>query len=130
MLLPVLVSNAIAAGPSRILFLYLDSANKVASAPDRTLKAAFYDLDKDPTKPVVAADGTFMWTIEGERGMYAVNVALPAAGPVGRGADHRGARIAGRDDPAVVRRPRVDADRGRRAEGTRLEDADARRRRR
>jgi len=79
-LLPVLVSSAIATGPSRLLFLYLDSGNKVASAPDRTLKASFYDLDKDPTKPVVAADGKFMWTIEGERGMYAVNVALPAAG--------------------------------------------------
>jgi hypothetical protein len=34
----------------------------------------------DPAKPVVTADGTFMWTIEGERGMYAVNVELPTAG--------------------------------------------------
>jgi hypothetical protein len=82
-LLPVLVSNYIAAGPSRILFLYLDGANRVASAPDRTLTAAFYDLDTDPNKAVMTADGAFVWTIEGERGMYAVNAQLAAAGQWG-----------------------------------------------
>ncbi len=79
-LTPVLVTNAIAKGKARILFLYLDAKNNVASAPDRTAKVAFYDLDTDPAKPVTSADGEFVWTIENERGMYVVNVDLPTAG--------------------------------------------------
>jgi hypothetical protein len=79
-LLPVIVTNYVACGQARLLFLFLDDQNAVVSAPDRTAKVAFYDLAKDTAKPVVTADGTFMWTIEGERGMYAVNVDLPTAG--------------------------------------------------
>jgi hypothetical protein len=79
-LLPVIVTNYVACGKARLLFLFLDDRNNVVSAPDRTAKIAFYDLGVDPTKPVVTTDGTFMWTIEGERGMYAVNVNLPTAG--------------------------------------------------
>jgi len=79
-LTPVIVTNWVACGKTRVLFLFLDDQNNVVSAPDRTAKIAFYDLAKDPAKPVVTADGTFMWTIEGERGMYAVNVELPTAG--------------------------------------------------
>lgn len=84
-LTPVLVSNAIAKGKARILFLYLDSKNAVASAPDRTAKVAFYDLARDPNKPVATADGTFVWTIETEpkRGMYVLDVDLPEAGTWG-----------------------------------------------
>ena len=79
-LLPLLVSNYVACGQSRLLFLYLDGENKVASAPDRTARVAFYDLGRDPGKAVQTVDGAFVWTIEGERGMYAVNVDLPEAG--------------------------------------------------
>jgi hypothetical protein len=82
-LTPILVSNAITCGKARILFLYLDSANRVASAPDRTAKVAFYDLGKDPTKPAVTVDGAFVWTIENDRGMYVVNADLPEAGTWG-----------------------------------------------
>jgi hypothetical protein len=82
-LLPVLVSNFVACGKTRLLFLYLDAQNNVKSAPDRALKVAFYDLGKDPAKPVATADGAFLWTIENERGMYAVNVQLPEAGTWG-----------------------------------------------
>jgi hypothetical protein len=82
-LTPVLVTNAIAKGKARVLFLYLDDKNAVASAPDRTAKVAFYDLDADPTKPVTSADGEFVWTIENERGMYVADVDFPAAGTWG-----------------------------------------------
>jgi hypothetical protein len=77
---PVLVSNAITCGKARILFLYLDNANRVASAPDRKATVAFYDLGRDPNKAVVTAEGTFVWTIKDERGMYVVDVDLPEAG--------------------------------------------------
>jgi hypothetical protein len=79
-LTPVLVSNAITCGKARILFLYLDSANRVASAPDRKATVAFYNLGRDPNKAVVTADGQFVWTIKDERGMYVVDVDLPEAG--------------------------------------------------
>jgi hypothetical protein len=79
-LTPVLVSNAITCGKARILFLYLDSANRVASAPDRKATVAFYNLGRDPNKAVTTAEGAFVWTIKDERGMYVVDVDLPEAG--------------------------------------------------
>jgi hypothetical protein len=79
-LTPVLVSNAITCGKARILFLYLDSSNRVASAPDRPATVAFYNLGRDPDKAVATAEGQFVWTIADERGMYIVDVDLPEAG--------------------------------------------------
>jgi len=79
-LTPVLVSNAITCGKARILFLYLDGSNRVASAPDRKATVAFYNLGRDPNKAVVTAEGQFVWTIKDERGMYVVDVELPEAG--------------------------------------------------
>jgi hypothetical protein len=82
-LTPVLVTNAIAKGEARILFLYLDAQSKVASAPDRTAKVAFYDLATNPAKPVTTVDGEFVWTIENERGMYVAAADFPTAGTWG-----------------------------------------------
>jgi hypothetical protein len=79
-LIPFLVTNTIAKGQARILFLYLDASNNVASAPDRTASVALYNLDRDPAKAVITAEGEFVWTIEDERGMYVLNVELPEAG--------------------------------------------------
>lgn len=82
-LIPVLVTNTLACGKSRILMLYLDSENRVRSAPDRSVKVDFYDLGRDPGKIVATAQGAFVWTIEGERGMYVLDVDLPEAGTWG-----------------------------------------------
>jgi hypothetical protein len=82
-LIPFLVTNYVACGRARILFLYLDSDSNVKSAPDRTAKVAFYDLGRDPGKVVATADGAFVWTIQDERGMYIVDVDLPEAGTWG-----------------------------------------------
>ncbi len=79
-LIPFLVTNDVTCGKARILFLYLDAANNVASAPDRTTSVAFFDLGRDPTKAVATVEGAFVWTIANERGMYIVNVDLPEAG--------------------------------------------------
>ena len=107
-LIPVLVTNAIAAGKAGSCSSTSTPTNRVASAPDRTAKVAFYDLDRDPTKAVATVDGAFVWTIENERGMYVVNADLPEAGHVGRRVHDRGTRLAGRDRPADLRRPRVE----------------------
>lgn len=78
-----MVSNATTCGQARLLFLFLDSANRVASAPDRTAKVSFYDLGRDPNKIVATVDGAFVWTIQDSRGMYVLNVDLPEAGTWG-----------------------------------------------
>ena len=82
-LIPFLVTNNIARGDARILFLYLDAANNVASGPDRTAHVAFYDLATDPDEAVVTAEGEFVWTIQDERGMYILHAELPSAGTWG-----------------------------------------------
>jgi hypothetical protein len=82
-LVPVLVTNAVACGKARILMLYLDSKSVPASAPDRTVKAAFYDLARDPNKAVATVNGAFVWTIQGQRGMYVLDADLPEAGTWG-----------------------------------------------
>ena len=79
-LLPLLVTNYVACGKARILFLYLDASNAVKSAPDRTAKVDFYDLGNDPNKIVATATGAFVWTIQDDRGMYILDVDLPEAG--------------------------------------------------
>lgn len=82
-LTPYLVSNYIACGDARILFLFLDGQGEDVSAPDRTAKVAFYDLGKDPVTPVATVEGKFIWTIQDERGMYIADVTLPEAGQWG-----------------------------------------------
>ena len=79
-LIPVLVTNYVACGKARILFLYLDASNNVASAPDRSARVAFYDLGRNPGEAVATVDATFVWTIQDERGMYILDVDLPEAG--------------------------------------------------
>ena len=56
-LTPFLVTNAVACGQSRILFLYLDAKNQPSSQPDRTAKVSFYDLGRDPNKAVATVEG-------------------------------------------------------------------------
>ena len=79
-LIPLLVTNYVACGRARILFLYLDATNNVASAPDRTARVDFYDLGRDPDKVAATVTGAFVWTIQDERGMYILDVDLPEAG--------------------------------------------------
>lgn len=80
---PNMITNPMICGPSRILISLLDANNVPVAAPDRLLKAAFYDLAKDLGKPVATADGTFVWAIEGSRGLYVFDVDLPEAGTYG-----------------------------------------------
>jgi hypothetical protein len=77
---PITSSGAIACGPTRFQFSFVTADNVPASAPDRTASVAFYDLGADPSRPVMTADGTFIWGIEGERGVYVANVDFPTSG--------------------------------------------------
>jgi hypothetical protein len=70
-------------GQSRVLFTMLDKTGRPVGAPDRTAKVAFYDLGRDATKPIATLDGTFVWAIENERGIYVVNASFPESGVYG-----------------------------------------------
>ena len=82
---PLVIANPgeLTCGANRLLFSFLDAKNNVLSKPDRSAKVALYDLGRDPAKPVAMADGTFVWAIVNERGLYVANVTLPEAGPYG-----------------------------------------------
>jgi hypothetical protein len=70
-------------GPNRVLFTMLDAEGRPVGAPDRTAKLAIFDLARDPSKPIATVDGTFVWAIEGERGIYVADVDFPEAGRYG-----------------------------------------------
>ena len=82
---PLVIANPgeLTCGANRLLFSFLDAKNNVLSKPDRSAKVALYDLGRDPAKPVATADGTFVWAIVNERGVYVANVTLPEAGTYG-----------------------------------------------
>jgi hypothetical protein len=67
-IIPVIVTVEQVVGPSRVLFSLLDpDTNQPLAAPDRPVSVAF----TDPVGGTIpAADATFIWAIEGERGVY------------------------------------------------------------
>jgi hypothetical protein len=81
--LPYLIntSGEMTCGPNRLLFVFLDpTTNAPIADPKRTAKIAFFDLARDPSKPVSTVDTTFVWAIENERGNYIANADFPEAG--------------------------------------------------
>jgi hypothetical protein len=82
---PVLVASAgqLVCGPNRVLFTLLDGSGRSIAAPDRTASIAIYDLGRDLAKSIATADGTFVWAIENQRGIYVTNVTFPESGRYG-----------------------------------------------
>ena len=80
---PLLINDPVVCGPNRILFSVLDPAGTPIAAPDRTTSVAFYDLGRDPSKPITKFDGTFVWAIENVRGIYVGYASFPEAGRFG-----------------------------------------------
>jgi len=82
---PILIANPgeLVCGPNRILFSFVDAANNPIGAPDRTASISIYDLARNAGTPIAQAQGTFVWAIENERGVYVANVAFPEAGTYG-----------------------------------------------
>jgi hypothetical protein len=69
-LVPVLVSSDVAVGPSRFMFTLVDGQNRVLASPTLAVRVGFYELAKDPRKPAHETAASFLWAIEGERGLY------------------------------------------------------------
>jgi hypothetical protein len=99
-LVPILVSSELAVGKNRFLFTLVDTQNRLLAAPNVEAGAAFFDLGKNPEFPVGHAEGRFIWSIEGERGLYAAPAEFSRAGEWGvevtatqRGKPDRSARV-------------------------------------
>jgi hypothetical protein len=70
-------------GDNRFLFSFLGAQNRPAGTPNRTARAAFFDLGRDKDKPFATSEGTFIWAIKDFSGIYALNVVFPEAGRFG-----------------------------------------------
>jgi hypothetical protein len=84
-IVPVLIAapGQLVCGPNRILFTLLDEAGRPLGAPDRRASVKFFVLGQDPETPIATEDGTFVWAIEDERGIYVANVSFRASGRYG-----------------------------------------------
>ncbi len=80
---PLIVSSEQICGRNRLLFSFLDASNRPAAAPDRSATIAIYNLGRDPSTPTATAPATFLWAIEGERGLYVATVDFAEAGEWG-----------------------------------------------
>lgn len=76
-------SGAIACGPTRLMFSFLDARNVPVAAPDRTVEVALFDLGADPATPVLTGTATFIWAIEPTVGVYVFDADFPTAGTWG-----------------------------------------------
>jgi len=84
-IVPIIINSAgqLVCGQNRILFTLLDTSGTPVGAPDRKASIAFYDLARDPSKPIATVDGTFVWAIKDARGIYIANASFPEAGRYG-----------------------------------------------
>lgn len=82
--IPIIVSSEQACGSDRFVFSFIDAvSNEPVAAPDRTATVAFFDLAADPSTPVATVEGSFVWGIEGVRGVYVAPIAYDEAGEWG-----------------------------------------------
>ena len=82
-LIPILVSSELSVGKNRFLVGLADAQNNLLAAPDMAVHLAFYDLAADPSKPASRADGTFVWAVPNQRGLYTSDVTFSRAGDWG-----------------------------------------------
>jgi hypothetical protein len=82
---PEVIANPgeLTCGKNRVIFTFLDASNNVLSKPTRSATIAVYDLARDPKQALVSAQGTFVWAIQGVRGIYVTTIDFPEAGTYG-----------------------------------------------
>jgi hypothetical protein len=75
------IGGELTCGVNRFLFSFVDhKTNAPVGAPDRTVTVSVFDLARDPNKPTTTVTPSFVWAIEGERGVYVANVEFSEAG--------------------------------------------------
>jgi hypothetical protein len=86
--IPQIISSESVVGPSRFVFGILDpSATRTVASPDLKISVAFTPVGGStsapggsPAVPIAAAPATFIWAIQGERGIYVIEPTFPSAG--------------------------------------------------
>ena len=83
--LPVIINSPgeLVCGRNRLLFTMVDPSGRPIGSPDRTARLAIYDLGREPNQPITTLDGTFIWAIQNQRGIYVVNASFPESGRYG-----------------------------------------------
>ena len=69
---PAIVSSELVVGENRVLIGMFDDNDAPVGGPDVKMHVEFYDRSESETKPVSSADGTWLWAIPGERGLWEV----------------------------------------------------------
>jgi hypothetical protein len=67
---PAIVSSELVVGSNRVLIALFDENDAAIGSPKIDMHAAFYDLQTSTTEPVSEADGRFVWSLKGERGLW------------------------------------------------------------
>jgi hypothetical protein len=82
---PLLINFAgqLVCGQNRVLFGLMDRGGAPIGSSDRTVSVAFYDLGRDPSKPVASVDTEFVWAIKDVKGIYVANASFPESGRYG-----------------------------------------------
>lgn len=78
--IPILIDAQDVVGPARFLFAFSDQANAPIGSPDMPATVAFYDLAKSSTTPTATVPATFIWAIQGSRGIYVADTTFTEAG--------------------------------------------------
>src|SRR2546430_2632897 len=78
--IPVLIDSQDPVGKTRFLFSFIDNENKPIAAPDLETKVAFFDLATSSTAPAMTVQATFIWAIQGQRGLYHLTADFGEAG--------------------------------------------------
>ena len=78
--IPLLIDAQDPVGNTRFLFAMTDASGAPIGKPELAVNVAFYDLAKSATSPTGKYDATFIWAIQGVKGVYAVNATFAEAG--------------------------------------------------
>jgi hypothetical protein len=74
---PVMISRELIVGENRILFSFQDAGGAPIATPDRVVEISFTGPGGEA---VSAENGTFVWSIEDEVGVYVTHATFPVAG--------------------------------------------------
>jgi hypothetical protein len=76
-------TGAIACGPTRLMFSFLDAQNVPVAKPEQSVEVALFDLGADPATAVLSGLATFIWAIKPTVGVYVFDARFPTAGTWG-----------------------------------------------
>jgi len=80
---PVLASSEVVVGRNRLVFGLLDENDAPIGSPRIDVGIRFFDLSSDEPEPAGGADTHFVWSVEGERGVYVTDASFEHEGQWG-----------------------------------------------